>query len=43
MADLPERATKAKKFQYKTKHNTTWFSQENFKNYDDMITNSKLG
>ena len=46
MADSPERPTKAKKFkgsfQYKTKYNTTWFSQENLKNYKDVITNSKL-
>ena len=30
-------------FQYKTKYNTTWFSQESLKNYKDAITNSKLG
>ena len=47
MADLPDRPRKAKKFmgsfQYKTKYNTIWFSQENLKNYKDVITNSKLG
>ena len=30
-------------FQYKTKYNITWFSQENLKNYKDVVTNSKLG
>ena len=47
MADSRERPTKAKKFkgslQYKTKYNATWFSQENLKNFKDVITNSKLG
>ena len=47
MADLPDRPRKAKKFkgsfQYKTKNNTIWFSQENLKNYKDVIMNSKLG
>ena len=45
--DSPERLTKAKKFggsfQYKTKYNITWFSQENLKNYKDVVTNSNLG
>ena len=47
MADSPERPTKTKKFegffQYKTKYNTIWFSQENLKNHKNIITNSKLG
>ena len=47
MADLPVRPRKAKKFkgsfQYKTKYNTIWFSQENLKNFKDVIWNSKLG
>ena len=47
IADSPERPTKTKKFggsfQYKTKFNTTWFSQENLKNHKDVITNSKFG
>ena len=29
-------------FQYKAKYNTTWFSQESWKNYKDVITNSKF-
>ena len=47
MADSLERPKKTKKFgksfQYKTKYNTTWFSQENLKNHKDVITNSKFG
>ena len=42
--DSPERPTKAKKFvrsfQYETKYNITWFSQENLKNYKDVVTNN---
>ena len=29
-------------FQYKAKCNTTWFSQENLKSYEDVITNCKF-
>ena len=47
MADFPQRPIKSKKFegsfQYKTKYNIPCFSQENLKNYKDMVTNSKLG
>ena len=47
MADSPERPMKTKKFggsfQYKTKYNTTWSSQENLKSYKDVLTNSKFG
>ena len=43
MVESPDVPTKAKKFQYKTKYNTTWFSQESLKNYKDVVTNSKLG
>ena len=37
MANFPEVPAKAKKFQYKTKYNTTWFSQENLKNYKESF------
>ena len=30
-------------FEYKMKCNTTWFSQENLKSYEDVITNCKFG
>ena len=30
-------------FEYKTKCNTTWFSQENLKSYEDVITDCKFG
>ena len=49
MADWPERSgpSNSKKFKglfnYKTKYNAAWFSQDNLKKYKDVITNSKLG
>ena len=49
MADKPERSgpSNSKKFKgsfnYKTKYNAAWFSQDNLKKYKDVITNSKLG
>ena len=30
-------------FSYKTKYNASWFSQQNLKQYKDVITQSKLG
>ena len=49
MAESPDRSTgsKSKKFKgsfsCKTKYNASWFSQQNLKQYKDVITQSKLG
>ena len=49
MAESPDRSTgsKSKKFKgffsYKTKYNASRFSQQNLKQYKDVITQSKLG
>ena len=49
MAESPDRSTGSKSekikgsFSYKTKYNASWFSQQNLKQYKDVITQSKLG
>ena len=49
MAEPPDRSagSKSKQFKgsysYKTKYNVTWFSQQNLKQYKNVITQSKLG
>ena len=49
MAESPDRSTGSKSkefkgsFSCKTKYNASWFSQQNLKQYKDVITQSKLG
>ena len=49
MVESPDRSTGSKykeikgSFSYKTKCNASWFSQQNLKEYKDVITQSKLG
>ena len=49
MVELPDRSTGSKSknikgsFNYKTKYSASWFSQQNLKQYKDVITQSKLG